>query len=686
MQFVIADTFTDSLSRLDSQSKGLVATAVFEFKANPEHPSFQMHRLDAVKDKRFWSARVSQDLRFIVHKDGDNTVVCYADHHDAAYAWAERRRLDVNELTGVPQFVIIEERHEEIVHRFHTAEVHGPPLFASFDNDYLLALGVPAHWLDAVKMADEAQFLDQLIEELPAEVSEALLRLASGELVPRPKPVSNKGSDPFRHPDAQRSFRVIDDDRVLKQALAAPWNKWVVFLHPTQQEVVDRHFSGPARVTGGAGTGKTVVALHRAARLAREDPAARILLTTYSKTLSARLHQHLVQLVGEDAPELGRIRVDHFHHVATELWRGAHEEPFRLANDEKIEEALGRAAKRVGGTDVSLAFLKSEWDAVVNAEGIRSWEAYRSFPRVGRGTPLGARQRMQAWSVFEALHRQLEEAGRRTYERLCYETAAHLDRAESRPFDHVVADEIQDFGPAELGLLRALVGTSESLFLAGDLGQRIYRGGTSFLRAGIDVRGRSYRLRLNYRTTEQIRKYADGILPASLEDPDGEHDEKRDSISLFSGSNPRVVRARNPAEEVEQVTEFLQRLISNGYAAADIAIFTRTNALVEERAKHVAGRLGLKSQLLKDDRPLEPKRIAIGTMHRAKGLEFKVVVVMGCEERYLPNRYALETKLDDVERRLFVEQERNLFYVACTRAREHLLVTCGGEASPFLNE
>lgn len=686
MQFIISDTFTDSLARLDPQSKGLVAAAVFDFKASPERPGFQLHKLDAVKDKRFWSARVTQDLRFIVHKDGGNTVVCYAGHHDEAYAWAERRRLDVNAFTGVPQFVIIEERREEIVHRFHTAEVRGAPLFSRFDDDYLLGLGVPARWLDAVKVADETQFLDQLIEVLPPEASEVLMRLASGELVPLSKPDTGKGSDPFRRPGAQRSFRVIDDDRVLEQALAAPWNAWVVFLHPTQRQVVDRDFNGPARVTGGAGTGKTVVALHRAARLARDDPDARVLLTTYSKTLAARLHQHLLELVGEDAPELDAIRVDHFHHVATGLWRGAHDLPFHLADDGRIEEALGEAAKSVGGTDLSLAFLKSEWDAVINAEGIRSWEAYRTFPRVGRGTPLGARRRMNAWSVFEALHHQLDQAGERTYEQLCFETAATVNASGDRPFDHVVADEIQDFGPAELGLLRVLVKDPGSLFLAGDLGQRIYKGGTSFLRAGIDVQGRSTRLRLNYRTSEQIRRYADRILPATLDDPDVEGEQKRDAVSLFSGPEPEVVKARNPAEEIEKVTEFLERLTSNGYAAADIAIFARTNALVEERAKHVVGRLGLKAQLLKDDRPLEAKRIAIGTMHRAKGLEFKVVVVMGCEERYLPNRYVLERKLDGPERALFVEQERNLFYVACTRARERLLVTSGGRPSPFLRD
>ncbi len=686
MPFIISDTFTDSLTHLDPADKSAVATAVFDVKEDPANPGFRLHRLDGIREKKFWSARVSQDLRLILYRDGDTTVVCYADHHDAAYSWAERRRLDVNEVTGAAQFVAIEERQEEIVHQIHTAEVRGPALFARYPDDYLLALGVPPAWLDAVKLADETQFLDQIADELPEEASEALLRLALGEPVPRPTPVSVAGTDPFRHPDARRRFRIIEDDRVLSQALAAPWDKWVVFLHPTQQEIVDRAFRGPARVTGGAGTGKTVVALHRAARLARDQPESRVLLTTFSRTLAARLQQHLARLVGGDAPELEHVRVAHLHHVAVELWNHTHAEVFRLANRERLDALLDRAMERVSPVDLSRAFLRAEFDAVVDAEGITSWEEYRTVRRVGRGVALGARQRRQAWSVFEALHELLVEQRLRTYERVCHEVAEALGNGAARPYDHVVADEIQDFGPAELRLLQALAGDAGTLFLAGDLGQRIYKGPTSFARAGIEVRGRTTHLRLNYRTTEQIRRYADGILPGSLDDPDGDGPERRDAVSLFSGPEPESERTSNPGAEVDAVTAWLKTLISNGYAPSDIAIFARTNDLVSKRARHVVGNLGLKPHLLEDDEPPAEKRIAIGTMHRAKGLEFKAVVVMGCDERYLPNQYALSQQPDDVERATFIEQERNLFYVACTRARERLLVTCGGPPSPFLRD
>lgn len=684
MPFIIADTFTDSLTRLDPGDKGAVAAAVFDVKADPANPGFRLHRLDGIREKRFWSARVTQDLRLILFRDGGTTVVCYADHHDAAYAWAERRRLDVNQVTGAAQFVAIEERREEIVHEIHTADVHGSALFARYPEDYLLALGVPPVWLDAVRAADEPQFLDVLARELPEEASEALLRLALGEAVPRPAAASVAGTDPFRHPDARRRFRIIEDDRVLAQALAAPWDKWTVFLHPTQQAIVDRDYRGPARVTGGAGTGKTVVALHRAARLARDHRDGRVLLTTFSRTLAARLQQHLERLVGSGAPELARIRVAPLHHVAVELWTREQGTPFRLANRDRLDALLDLALERVSPTGLTRDFLRAEFDAVVNAEGIASWEEYRSVRRVGRGVALGARQRREAWQVFEALQRSLAEAGVRTYEGVCHELADALGSGAAAPYDHVVADEIQDFGPAELRLLQALAGGSGTLFLAGDLGQRIYKGPTSFARAGIEVRGRSTRLRLNYRTTEQIRRYADSILPASLDDPNGGEPELRDAVSLFSGPEPSIERAANPGAEVDAVAAWLKTLISNGYAPSDIAIFARTNDLVAKRARHVVGNLGLKAHLLKDDEPPEAKRIAIGTMHRAKGLEFKAVVVMGCEERYLPNRYALHRQSDDVERATFVEQERNLFYVACTRARERLLVTCGGPPSPFL--
>ena len=305
MEFRIADTFTDSLARLTGEEQKLVKTAAFDLQLNPAHPSLQLHKLDRAKDVNFWSIRVSRDIRLIVHRTNSSLLLCYVAHHDAAYQWAERRKLETHPKTGAAQLVEIRERVQEIaVPKYVEAPVRAaikPLFFATLSDAELLQYGVPVEWLADVRGANEDTLLE-IATHLPGEAAEALLNLATG-VAPVTAPVVTV-SDPFEHPDAQRRFRVMKNIEELQLALDYPWEKWAVFLHPAQRQLVENNFKGPAKVAGSAGTGKTIVALHRAVHLARANPDSRVLLTTFSDMLANALRTRLRLLIGSQ-PRLG---------------------------------------------------------------------------------------------------------------------------------------------------------------------------------------------------------------------------------------------------------------------------------------------------------------------------------------------------------------------------------------------
>ncbi|SDW38967.1 type II toxin-antitoxin system RelE family toxin [Paracoccus sanguinis] len=283
MEFRIADTFTDSLGRLTAQEQKAAKTAAFDLQLDPTSNGLSFHKLDRAKDPNFWSVRANADIRIIVHRTAASILLVYVDHHDNAYKWAERRKIERHPTTGAMQLVEVRERVEE-VEIFKPKEVAATPapltkpaalLFDNLRKFELMAFGVPEEWVSDVRAATEDTLFD-LIEHLPQEAQEALLKLAVGE-EPEPPELAPVEADPFAHPDAQRRFRVLTNAEELKQALDYPWDKWAVFLHPAQADLVERSFSGPTRVSGSAGTGKTIVALHRAVHLARAHPSARVL-------------------------------------------------------------------------------------------------------------------------------------------------------------------------------------------------------------------------------------------------------------------------------------------------------------------------------------------------------------------------------------------------------------------------
>lgn len=692
MDFLIADTFTDSLARLTGDEQKAVKTTAFDLQLNPANPGLQFHKLDKAKDKNFASVRVSRDIRIIVHRTANSLLMCYVDHHDKAYEWAERRKLETHPSTGAAQLVEIRETVKEVVvpvfvptQEFAPAPSSPAPpsLFAQIPEKELLGYGVPLEWLADVRNATEESLLT-LADHLPGEAAEALLELATGGK-PRPAQPAPSSTDPFAHPDAQRRFRVMTNVAELQAALEYPWERWTVFLHPEQRQWAERDYSGPARVSGSAGTGKTIVALHRAAHLARTNPDARVLLTTFSDPLAHALQTKLRRLiVGE--PRIGeRIDVHSLDGIGLRLYK-AHGGTEAIAEREAVRDLIRAAATSVDGHKYGLHFLLTEWEQIVDAWQLTTWEEYRDVARLGRKTRLPEAQRLVLWAIFDRVRGTLTAKRLITRAGLFAAMAAKLATASKPLFDFTVVDEAQDLAVSHLRFFAALGGgRPNALFFAGDLGQRIFQQPFSWKSLGVDIRGRARTLRVNYRTSHQIRTQADRLLGPSVADIDGNVEERSDTVSVFNGPPPAIHAFPSESEEVAGVARWLGELTSSGVPPHAIAVFVRSQEQFDRAKSAVAG-AGLQFKVLDDHVETAHGRVSISTMHLAKGLEFRAVAVMACDDEIIPLQERIETVGDDADLKEVYDTERQLLYVACTRARDHLLVTSVEPASEFVDD
>jgi superfamily I DNA/RNA helicase len=557
-------------------------------------------------------------------------------------------------------------------------------LFAGISDDMLLAYGVPSEWLDAVRQATEDTLFD-IADRLPQEAAEALLNLATGgtPAIPAPAPAT---ADPFSHPDALRRFRVLTNVEELERALDFPWEKWAVFLHPAQRQLVERSYTGPARVSGSAGTGKTIVALHRAVTLARCHPEARVLLTTFSKALANALNTRLQYLIGNEPDIAKRIEVHPVTRIAYEMYSAAYGQP-NIASSALVRELLRQAAAaQVEGQRFIDRFLFGEWSDVIDAWQLKSWEAYRDVARLGRKTRIGSKQRETLWSIFERVRAELARRKLVTWSDVFGRVTDDLYGGGKRGFDFAVVDEAQDVGVAELRFLAA-IGSSrpDGLFLTGDLGQRIFQQPFSWKSLGVDIRGRSYTLRINYRTSHQIRSHADRLLPPEVADVDGNSESRRGTISVFNGVEPVIETFTDPDQEARSVGRWLSERIAEGLPPHEIGVFVRANGQLR-RARGAVRIAGATAVELSDKIETSQGRISIGTMHLAKGLEFRAVAVMACDDEVIPLQERIENVSDEADLEEVYNTERHLLYVACTRARDHLLVTGVEPASEFLQD
>jgi mRNA-degrading endonuclease RelE of RelBE toxin-antitoxin system len=695
MDFRIADTFQDSLARLTGDEQKAVKTTAFDLQVDPKGPGLQFHRLDKAKDKNFWSVRVNSDVRLIVHRTDGSLLLCYVGHHDKAYDWAERRKLEVHPKTGAMQLVEIRETVKEIVVPVYVAAeqpakpsrapVPAKPvaILAGIPDEELLSYGVPAEWLADVKAATEDSLLT-LADHLPAEAAEALLELATGGRPRVPQPAGAAAS-PFDHPDAQRRFRVMTNVEELRRALDFPWEKWTVFLHPEQQQWVQRDSTGPARVAGSAGTGKTIVAIHRAAHLARENQNARVLLTTFSDALASALHTKLKRLLGHEPRLAERIDVHSLGSLGLRLHK-AYLGAVTLASREIVGQLMRDAAAAEPGLKFSHHFLMTEWDHVVDAWQLETWEAYRDVARLGRKTRLPEAQRKTLWSVFDRVRAELRRRKLITEAAMFTALAQALAKSAKVVFDFAVVDEAQDLGVSHLRFFAALGGDRPNgLFFAGDLGQRIFQQPFSWKSLGVDIRGRSRTLRVNYRTSHQIRTQADHLLGPVVTDVDGNAEDRSDTVSVFNGPPPCIEVLPDERAETAAVGKWLAACAKDGMLPQEIGVFVRSEAQIE-RVRAAVAAAGLAGKVLDQHVETASGHVAVSTMHLAKGLEFRAVAVMACDDEVIPLQERIQTVGDDADLKEVYDTERHLLYVACTRARDRLLVTAVEPASEFLDD
>ena len=575
-------------------------------------------------------------------------------------------------------------------------------LFEACDDEQLMLLGVPEVLLPAVRAVSNEEGLARLIEWLPQACVDGLILLSGGRTIEdvvkeleRQRP---GGVDPadvaaaLEAPDSKAEFLVITDDDELEAMLSAPLEQWRVFLHPSQRRLVERDWSGPVRVLGGAGTGKTVVAMHRAhwlaKRLIADGKAGHVLFTTFTRNLATDIHSNLTKICSSE--ELQRIRVVNLDRWVMDFLKTKGLQ-VRVFNQQS-KDAAWSLAMDMADTELGLDenFYKEEWKDVVLANGCRSRDDYLKARRIGRGTRLNRKRRSLVWPVFDALRAEFRQQGLWEPEE-ARQVAADLLKASGRSsqFAYVVVDEAQDLDMASFELIRALAGAprSNDIFIVGDPHQRIYGKPVVLGRCGIEIRGRSRKLRINYRTTEETRAWATAVLSGlAFDDLDGGSDSASDYRSLLHGDKPLIKTFEDPAEEQHFLVELLLQIKEEQDSLANTCVTTRTNTMID-KFRQLFQSKGIQCRVIEADEADDPSNpsLRLATMHRVKGLEFDQVLIPGLDSDQMPLKSTLSRKPDQVSRELFEQQERSLLHVAATRAKKRVVVSYTGCPSPLIS-
>ena len=673
------------LQTLPRSVQNRIPRFIEDFRKDPSDPSLRVHPVtEVMKDKKVHGAELPGGYRAILIKPekGNTWAFVYVDSHDKAYEWAKNRRFEVNRMTGVFQIFDAEYVQEKIEDQVVQFDVGKKYILQSFSSAELIQAGVPEALLPAVNAIDSDDKLEAISSYLPEECRDVLYALAAGYtidealeealgIIVAPKEIENEGDFSQLKNSPSRSLRLVGEEGLeLEDILGKSFEEWRLFLHPSQRKIVEWNVKGPMKITGVAGTGKTVALLHRAVYLANKYPKERILFTTFTINLAANIRR---QLEGLDTKAAARIDVISLYQLARKV---ASENGFRGQVPEALEfNGIFREAASLGHIPANWKNeeVVKEYELIVGRNGITQEDDYLSAVRSGR-RKIKRADRKELWVVFQGVKNELRKRGYETPDGLVHQARLSLEAKKIKgdvEYRAILVDEAQDFGLEALRLIGALcdLDSSNSLTLAGDGHQRVYGAPVSFSRAGINVRGRSKKLKLNYRTSEQIRRWAHSVLEGfDIDDLDGELENAKgvhSIVSAFEGGAPEIEKCTDVTQEERVVKDWITSLLSNGISEHEICIISeaeRISALRDMLDEEFSDTKILTAR--EADRGILEPGIRLGTMERIKGLEFRAVAICAANDNDPLNNLE-EASLN----------ERCMRYVAATRAREHLLVT-----------
>ncbi|QBI53659.1 UvrD-helicase domain-containing protein [Streptomonospora litoralis] len=686
--------FLREYARLEKHVQDRVEEVFAKFD-HATHAGLHLEKILHARDQRFRTIRIDKFWRGVViaPDSGDIYTLLKVMPHDDAYTWARRRTASVNTATGRIEIRDSEAIDTTMPHLERMASgrtAADERLFGEVSDADMHRLGVDPQTLALARALTDPVQLEAAQAFLPPAQWEVLYGLASGmtpEAVWEELGAAITGEE-YDPEDLDAAVRrspdrvvLVDGPRELMAVFARPFDLWRVYLHPLQREAAEARHSGPARVTGGPGTGKTVVALHRARALAERGEGP-VLVTTFTSTLAESLAAG-VKVLAETPEVLDAVTVEHVDRLAHRVFREVHGPP-RLLSGHQEREMWTAVVERTD-TDFSPAFLSEEWRQVILAQQVESADDYLRAKRTGRGRRLGAAQKARVWQAVCEFRREMREQGAWTHETVCEEAARILAGRDDKPYRHVIVDEAQDLSAEKWRLLRAAVPAGpDDLFIAGDTHQRIYQHRISFRDVGVHIAGRSRRLRVNYRTTAEILGWSLELLHGErIDDMDGGLESVAGCRSEVRGFPPQLTGFANRRAELRHLADSVREWLDSDVEAAEIGVAARSNRLAQEAADALAG-AGLPARMLSGGQA-EEDAVSVGTMHRMKGLEFRCLAVVGADADQVPAAKAVTPESEDATTHAHdTQRERCLLFVACTRARELLNVTWQGEPSPFL--
>ncbi|WP_322889933.1 MULTISPECIES: UvrD-helicase domain-containing protein [unclassified Yoonia] len=687
------------------------------YMSDPTANGLNLETVEGSKDSSIKSLRVDQGYRAIAFEVGRDIMFVHVNEHDKAYRWAAGRRVKLDpETNRIRVFEELDVEVEEVAIPAPSA----PRLFDEVADGRLRALGVSEEELAAVHLVPTIDALEETEDRFDPLTYQILYAVVAGYDDEEIRALTGVGGETEAEPkasSAEPTFAQLIETEQSRQTIFIPESQeelrrvfeeglegWRVFLHPDQRKLAYRDYNGPALVRGGAGTGKTVVAMHRAKHLADQiekdttRAGQRVLVTTFTTSLAHDIEANLRTLcpahLDARPPRIEVINLDRWVSQFLKRKSFAREVAFFGEARDRLDlvwrEVFDDHELPVG---LSEPFVRAEWAQIVQAKGLTDQRAYLKASRAGRGTPLDRKKRAAMWEIFADYRARLISEGIAEPDD-AYREASEILSAEAPnlPYAAVIVDEAQDMGEQAFRLIRAIVpeapsGDRNSLFIVGDAHQRIYGRRAAMSACGINIRGRSKRLRLNYRTTQEIRAWAVSILEGvAVDDLDEGTDTLRGYVSLMQGVAPELVACNSEAEELDGLVAWVRSLPQDQIRLSDIGVLCTRRA----DADRVHARLraaGLETVMLQsgaDDRSVPGVRVT--TMHRAKGLEFFAVAIPFLSDTAFPPQGALRAAVDGADKEDVVNQYRSLLHVAATRAKKALRVSWSGTLTGLVGD